>query len=144
MNKNPKKQHRTGNKATLHVKHKQLQAHLLTNDPDLQTIHTVTMQTNDKIKIIHDDFNNPNNIKPNSHKKHLKQSKNQSKIKTKITNINTKKKIIFVNKITSSTTNNKKKNVPIKPSNLVITSLFKNNPLKIKKLIKKSKNNTNE
>ncbi len=63
VSKNPGKQRRTSNKAALHVQRKRLRARLLTDDPELQAIRTVTVRVGDEVEVVRGDFGNPNSVK---------------------------------------------------------------------------------
>ena len=52
--------------------------------------------------------------------------------------MDTERGMVFVDGITSSTADGKEEGIPIRPSNLVVTSLFEGDPLRIKRLMERS------
>ncbi len=144
VSKNPGKQRRTSNKAALHVQRKRLRARLLTDDPELQAIRTVTVRVGDEVEVVRGDFGNPNSVKPDSSGKRLGQSRGRAGIKAKVASVDTERGMVFVDGITSSTADGKEEGIPIRPSNLVVTSLFEGDPLRIKRLMERSGGDTDE
>ncbi len=49
--KNPGKQRRTSSKAAMHVQRKRLRARLVSDDPQLQMIRTVTVRAGDEVEV---------------------------------------------------------------------------------------------
>ena len=144
VSKNPGKQRRTSSKAALHVQRKRLRARLLTDDPELQAIRTVTVRVGDEVEVVRGDFGNPNSVKPDSSGKRLGQSRGRAGIKAKVASVDTERGMIFVDGITSSTSDGKEEGIPIRPSNLVVTTLFEGDPLRIKRLMERSGGDTDE
>ena len=64
--KKPGKNRLSQRKAPIHVKRKRIRARLLTNDPNLQNVRTVTVRVGDEVEILRGDFGNPNSIKSDS------------------------------------------------------------------------------
>ena len=63
VSKNPGKQRRKGSKAPLHLKRKRIRARLVTDDPELQAIRTVTVRVGDEVEVVRGDFGSPNSVK---------------------------------------------------------------------------------
>jgi ribosomal protein L24 len=117
---------------------------LLSDDPGLQAIRTVTVRAGDEVEVVRGDFGNPNSVKPDSRGKRLGQTRGRAGIKAKVASVDTERGMIFVDGITSSTADGKEEGVPIRPSNLVVTSLFEGDPLRIKRLMERSGGDTDE
>ena len=76
--KKPGKNRLSQRKAPIHVKRKRIRARLLTNDPNLQNVRTVTVRVGDEVEILRGDFGNPNSIKSDSKGKRLGQSRGRA------------------------------------------------------------------
>ena len=57
------KQRLSQSDAPTHVKRKRMRARLVTDDPDLINIRTVTVRVGDEIEIVRGDFGHPNSVK---------------------------------------------------------------------------------
>lgn len=57
--KNPGKNRLSQSKAPIHVKRKRMRARLITNDPNLQNIRTVTVRVGDEVEVLRGDFGKP-------------------------------------------------------------------------------------
>ena len=136
--KNPGKQRRTNSKAALHVQRKRLRARLVTDDPELQAIRSVTVRTGDEVEVLRGDFGNPNSVKTDSRGKRLGQSRGRAGVKAKVARVDTNRGMIYVDGLTISTADGKEEGVPIRPSNLVVTNLYDGDPLRIKRLMERS------
>ena len=91
VSKNPGKQRRTSSKAALHVQRKRLRARLLSDDPGLQAIRTVTVRAGDEVEVVRGDFGNPNSVKPDSRGKRLGQTRGRAGIKAKVASVDTER-----------------------------------------------------
>ena len=136
--KKPGKQRRQGSDAPLHLKRKRIRARLVTDDPELQAIRTVTVRVGDEVEVVRGDFGSPNSIKTESRGKRLGQSRGRSGVKAKVASVDTERALVYVDGMTSSTADGKEEGVPIRPSNLVVTALFEGDPLRIKRLMERS------
>ena len=135
--KNPGKQRRTSSKAAMHVQRKRLRARLVSDDPQLQMIRTVTVRAGDEVEVLRGDFGNPNSVKKDSRGKRLGQSRGRAGIKANVARVDTNKGMIYVDGLTISTSDGKEEGVPIRPSNLVVTNLYEGDPLRIKRLMER-------
>ena len=52
VSKKPGKQRRKGSKAPLHLKRKRIRARLVSDDPELQAIRTVTVRVGDEVELV--------------------------------------------------------------------------------------------
>ena len=125
VSKKPGKQRRKGSKAPLH-------------DPELQAIRTVTVRVGDEVEVVRGDFSSPNSVKSESRGKRLGQSRGRSGIKAKVASVDTERSLVYVDGMTSSTADGKEEGVPIRPSNIVVTSLFDGDQLRIKRLLERA------
>lgn len=135
--KNPGKNRLSQNKAPIHVKRKRMRARLITDDPNLQNVRTVTVRVGDEVEVLRGDFGNPNSVKSDSKGKRLGQSRGRAGLKSKVTRVDTSNGRIFVDGLTISTADGKEEALPIHPSNLVVTALYEGDPVRIKQLIER-------
>ena len=87
--KNPGKNRLSQSKAPIHVKRKRMRARLITNDPNLQNIRTVTVRVGDEVEVLRGDFGNPNSTKSDSKGKRLGQSRGRAGLKSKVNRVDT-------------------------------------------------------
>ena len=135
--KNPGKNRLSQSKAPIHVKRKRMRARLITNDPNLQNIRTVTVRVGDEEEVLRGDFGNPNSTKSDSKGKRLGQSRGRAGLKSKVNRVDTSSGRIFVDGLTITTADGKEEAIPIHPSNLVVTALYEGDPVRIKQLIER-------
>ena len=135
--KYPGKNRLSQNKAPIHVKRKRMRARLITDDPNLQNVRTVTVRVGDEVEILRGDYGNPNSTKSDSKGKRLGQSRGRAGLKSKVTRVDTSRGRIFVDGLTISTADGKEEALPIHPSNLVVTALYEGDPVRIKQLIER-------
>ena len=135
--KKPGKNRLSQRKAPIHVKRKRIRARLLTNDPNLQNVRTVTVRVGDEVEILRGDFGNPNSIKSDSKGKRLGQSRGRAGLKSKVNRVDTSSGRIFVDGLSITTADGKEEAIPIHPSNLVVTALHEGDPVRIKQLIER-------
>ena len=135
VSKNPGKQRRKGSKAPLHLKRKRIRARLVTADPELQAIRTVTVRVGDEGELTRGDFIHPNSIKADTRGKRLGQSRGRAGIKAKIASLDTKSGVIFVDGLSQSTADGKEEAVPVTPSNVIVTKLYEGDPGRIKRIV---------
>ena len=142
--KKPGKQRRKGSIAPLHLKRKRIRARLVTDDPELQAIRTVTVRVGDEVEVVRGDFGSPNSIKTESRGKRLRQSRGRSGVKAKVASVDTERALVYVDGMTSSTADGKEEGVPIRASNIVVTSLFDGDQLRIKRLLERAGGDSDE
>ena len=65
------KQRLSQSEAPMHVKRKRMRARLVSDDPDLINIRTVTVRVGDEIEILRGDFGHPNSAKSDTRGKRL-------------------------------------------------------------------------
>ena len=135
--KNPGKNRLSQSKAPIYVKRKRMRARLITTDPNLQNIRTVTVRVGDEVEILRGDFGNPNSTKSDSKGKRLGQSRGRAGLKSKVNRVDTSSGRIFVDGLTITTADGKEEAIPIHPSNLVVTALYEGDPVRIKQLIER-------
>ena len=70
--------------APTHVKRKRMRARLVSDDPDLINIRTVTVRTGDEVEIVRGDFGHPNSVKSDSRGKRLGQPRGRAGIIAKV------------------------------------------------------------
>ena len=138
VSKKPGKQRRKGIESPLHLKRKRIRARLVSDDPELHAIRSVTVRVGDEVEVVRGDFSSPNSVKSESRGKRLGQSRGRSGIKAKVASVDTERSLIYVDGMTSSTADGKEDGVPIRPSNIVVTSLFDGDQLRIKRLLERS------
>lgn len=69
--------------APTHVKRKRMRARLVTDDPDLINIRTVTVRVGDEIEVVRGDFGHPNSVKSDTKGKRLGQPRGRAGISAK-------------------------------------------------------------
>ena len=144
VSKKPGKQRRKGSDAPLHLKRKRIRARLVTDDPELQAIRTVTVRGGDEVEVVRGDFGSPNSIKTESRGKRLGQSRGRSGVKAKVASVDTERALVYLDGMTSSTADGKEEGVPIRASNIVVTSLFDGDQLRIKRLLERAGGDSDE
>ena len=78
------KQRLSQSDAPTHVKRKRMRARLVTDDPDLINIRTVTVRVGDEIEIVRGDFGHPNSAKADTRGKRLGQPRGRAGIAAKV------------------------------------------------------------
>ena len=132
------KQRLSQSDAPTHVKRKRMRARLVTADPDLINIRTVTVRVGDEIEIVRGDFGHPNSVKADTRGKRLGQPRGRAGIVAKVARVDTDSGMIFVDGLTMATADGKEEAVPIHPSNVIVTKLFEGDTLRLKKLIERT------
>ena len=142
--KKPGKQRRQGSAAPLPLKRQRIRASLVTAAPELQANRTVTVRVGDEVEVVRGDFGSPNSIKTESRGKRLGQSRGRSGVKAKVASVDTERALVYVDGMTSSTADGKEEGVPIRASNIVVTSLFDGDQLRIKRLLERAGGDSDE
>ena len=124
--------------APLHVKRKRMRARLISDDPDLRQVRSVTVRVGDEVEVTRGDFSHPNSVKAESRGKRLGQSRGRAGVKAKVASVDTKRGFIFVDGLTQSTADGKEEAVPVNPSNVIVTKLFEGDPERIKRIVERS------
>ena len=124
--------------APMHVLRKRIRARLVTDDPDLALIRTVTVRVGDEVEVLRGDFGFPNSVKADSRGKRLGQSRGRAGVKSSIVGVDTKSGYVLVEGVTTSTADGKEEALPIHPSNLVVTKLYDGDPLRIKRIMERA------
>ncbi len=138
------KQRLSQQKAPIHIRRKRMRSRLVSDDPDLKHIRTVTVRVGDEVELLRGDFSHPNSIKDDSRGKRLGQSRGRAGIKAKIASVDSGTGQIFVDGLTQNTADGKEEAVPVNPSNVIVTKLFEGDPVRIQKLIKRSKGGSSD
>jgi len=125
-------------KSPLHTKRKRIRARLVSDDPDLLYVRTVTVRVGDEVEVLRGDFSHPNSIKSESRGKRLGQSRGRAGIKSKVVEIDAKNDRGYVEGLTQNTADGKEEAVPVRPSNLIVTKLYEGDPLRIKRISERS------
>ena len=125
-------------KSPLHTKRKRIRARLVSDDPDLLYVRTVTVRVGDEVEVLRGDFSHPNSIKSESRGKRLGQARGRAGIKSKVVEIDAKNDRVYVEGMTQNTADGKEEAVPIRPSNLIVTKLYEGDPLRIKRITERS------
>tara|TARA_B110000438_G_C15681441_1_gene592575 strand:- start:345 stop:794 length:450 start_codon:yes stop_codon:yes gene_type:complete len=125
-------------KSPLHTKRKRIRARLVSEDPELLYVRTVTVRVGDEVEILRGDFSHPNSIKSESRGKRLGQARGRAGIKSKVVEIDAKNDRVYVEGMTQNTADGKEEAVPIRPSNLIVTKLYEGDPLRIKRITERS------
>ena len=71
--------------APTHVKRKRMRARLVSDDPDLINIRTVTVRTGDEVEVVRGDFGHPNSAKSDTKGKRLGQPRGRAVSYTHLT-----------------------------------------------------------
>lgn len=124
--------------APTHVRRKRMRARLITDDPSLKHVRSVTVRTGDEIEVLRGDFSHPNSVKADSRGKRIGGPRGRSGVKGKIASVNTRSGFLFVDGLTQSTADGKEEAVPINPSNVIVTKLFEGDPVRIQQIISRS------
>ena len=122
-------------KAPIHVRRKRMRARLITDDPDLKDIRSVTVRVGDEVEVTRGDFSHPNSVKPDSRGKRLGQARGRAGVKAKVASVDTGNGFIFVDGLTQSTADGKEEAIPISPSNVIVTKLYEGDPLRIRRIM---------
>ena len=130
--------------APTHVKRKRMRARLVTDDPDLINIRTVTVRVGDEIEVVRGDFGHPNSVKSDTKGKRLGQPRGRARISAKVARVDTNSGMIFVDGLTMPTADGKEEAVPIHPSNVIVTKLFEGDTLRLKRLIERTSGGASE
>ena len=138
VSKKAGKQRQAQSAAPIHVRRKRIHARLVTDDPELALIRTVTVRVGDEVEVLRGDFGFPNSVKADSRGKRLGQSRGRAGVKSSIVGVDTKSGYVFVEGVTTSTADGKEEALPIHPSNLIVTKLYDADPLRIKRIMEKS------
>ena len=139
VRKQASKQRLSQRDAPIHVRRKRMRARLITDDPDLKHVRSVTVRSGDEIEVLRGDFSHPNSVKADSRGKRLGQPRGRSGVKAKVTSVDLKNGFIFVDGLSQSTADGKEEAVPISPSNVVVTKLYEGGPIRIKRIVDRSK-----
>ena len=129
------KQRMAQSKAPIHVRRKRMRARLITDDPDLKDIRSVTVRVGDEVEVTRGDFSHPNSVKPDSRGKRLGQARGRAGVKAKVASVDTGNGFIFVDGLTQSTADGKEEAIPISPSNVIVTKLYEGDPLRIRRIM---------
>lgn len=122
-------------KAPIHVRRKRMRARLLTDDPNMKDIRSVTVRVGDEVEVTRGDFSHPNSVKPDSRGKRLGQARGRAGVKAKVASVDTGNGFIFVDGLTQSTADGKEEAIPISPSNVIVTKLYEGDPLRIQRIM---------
>ncbi len=129
------KQRMAQSKAPIHVRRKRMRARLITDDPNMKDIRSVTVRVGDEVEVTRGDFSHPNSVKPDSRGKRLGQARGRAGVKAKVANVDTGNGFIFVDGLTQSTADGKEEAIPISPSNVIVTKLYEGDPLRIQRIM---------
>ena len=132
------KQRQAQTDAPTHVRRKRIRARLVTEDPDLAMIRTVTVRVGDEVEVLRGDFGFPNSVKVDSRGKRLGQSRGRAGVKSSIVGVDTKTGYVLVEGVTANTADGKEQALPIHPSNLIVTKLYDGDPLRIKRIMERA------
>ena len=138
VSKKAGKQRQVQTDAPMHVLRKRIRARLVTDDPDLALIRTVTVRVGDEVEVLRGDFGFPNSVKADSRGKRLGQSRGRAGVKSSIVGVETKTGYVLVEGVTTSTADGKEEALPIHPSNLIVTKLYDGDPLRIKRIMERA------
>ena len=144
VSKKAGKQRISQREAPIHVLRKRIRARLITDDPELKNIRSVTVRVGDEVEVTRGDFSHPNSINADSRGKRLGQSRGRAGVKAKVASIDTKNGFIFIDGLTQSTADGKEEAVPVNPSNVVVTKLYEGDPVRIQSIIEKSSGGASE
>ncbi len=129
------KQRMAQSKAPIHVRRKRMRARLITDDPNMKDIRSVTVRVGDEVEVTRGDFSHPNSVKPDSRGKRLGQARGRAGVKAKVASVDTGNGFIFVDGLTQSTADGKEEAIPISPSNVIVTKLYEGDPLRIQRIM---------
>ena len=115
-----------------------MRARLISDDPELQNIRRVTVRVGDEVEVIRGDFGHPNSAKSDTRGKRLGQSRGRSGVSGKIAMVDSTSGMIFIDGVTSTTSDGKEEAVPIHPSNVIVTKLFEGDTLRLKRLLERT------
>jgi large subunit ribosomal protein L24 len=138
------KQRMAQSKAPIHVRRKRMRARLITDDPDLKDIRSVTVRVGDEVEVTRGDFSHPNSVKADSRGKRLAQARGRAGVKAKVARVDTGNDFIFVDGLTQSTADGKEEAVPIRPSNVIVTKLYEGDPLRIRRIMDRTSGGDSE
>tara|TARA_B100000959_G_scaffold14544_1_gene14230 strand:+ start:62 stop:499 length:438 start_codon:yes stop_codon:yes gene_type:complete len=129
------KQRMAQSKAPIHIRRKRMRARLITDDPNMKDIRSVTVRVGDEIEVTRGDFSHPNSVKTDSRGKRLGQARGRAGVKAKVASVDTGNGFIFVDGLTQSTADGKEEAIPISPSNVIVTKLYEGDPLRIQRIM---------
>ena len=107
VSKKPGKQRQEQRKSPIHIKRKRMRARLVSDDPDLIYVRTVTVRVGDEVEVLRGDFSHPNSIKSESRGKRLGQTRGRAGVKSKVVGIDSKNDRIFIEGLTQNTADGK-------------------------------------
>jgi large subunit ribosomal protein L24 len=138
VSKKAGKQRMSQRDAPTHIKRKRMRARLVSEDPDLRQVRSVTIRVGDEVEVTRGDFSHPNSVKSDSRGKRLGQPRGRAGVKAKVASVDTKRGLIFVDGLTQTTADGKEEAVPVNPSNVIVTKLFEGDPVRIKRIVDRS------
>ena len=121
--------------ASIHTRRKRMRARLVTDDPDLKHVRSVTLRVGDEVEVTRGDFSHPNSVKADTRGKRLGQPRGRAGVKAKVASVDTKNGLIFVDGLTQSTADGKEEAVPVNPSNVIVTKLYEGAPIRSKRIV---------
>tara|TARA_Y100000588_G_scaffold98795_3_gene107386 strand:- start:2464 stop:2901 length:438 start_codon:yes stop_codon:yes gene_type:complete len=124
--------------ASTHIKRKRMRARLVTEDPDLKHVRSVTIRVGDEVEVTRGDFSHPNSVKADTRGKRLGQPRGRAGVKAKVASVDTKGGFIFVDGLTQTTADGKEEAVPLSPSNVIVTKLYEGDPVRIKRIVERT------
>ena len=96
VSKKAGKQRQAQTDAPIHVRRKRIRARLVSDDPDLALIRTVTVRVGDEVEVLRGDFGFPNSAKTDSRGKRLGQSRGRAGVKSSIVGVDIKSGYVMV------------------------------------------------
>ncbi len=117
------KQRKAAIGAPLHVQRKRVRARLLTDDPTLAGIRSVTIRTGDTVEVLRGDYSHPNSVKSDGRGKRQGQKRGRAGASGTVIRVDSKNGWVFIEGLTSTKADGKDEAVPVHASNIVITKL---------------------
>jgi large subunit ribosomal protein L24 len=131
MNRSKKsgKQRKSAANAPIHLKRKRVSARLVSDDPRLAAVRSVTVRVGDEVRVLRGDFSHGG-------KRHGGKRKiaAQDKKTHKVIRVDSSKGRIYIEGLVVSTSDNKDEAVPVHASNVVVVNLDETDPLRMQKL----------
>ncbi len=130
----PGKQRKGAAKAPIHVRRKRVRARLLTNDPTLAGIRSVTVRAGDTVAVLRGDFSHPNSVKSDTRGKRAGQKRGRAGIEGTVIGIDVDSGQILVEGISATKGDGKEEAMPLHASNVVVTKLDEGDPARLARL----------
>jgi large subunit ribosomal protein L24 len=138
----PRKQRKAAFNTPFHVTRKRVRSRLITDDPNLVGIRSVTIRSGDTVEIHRGDFGSPNSVKDSTRGKRQGEKRGKSGVKAKVIHVDANGMLLVEGVSNTKADNKASEGIPIHPSNVVVVKVDESDPLRIKKLHARARGET--